>query len=166
MGNSLFSPNPGLFVWTLVAFLLVLFILKKYAWKPILNSLDEREKSIADSLSAAEKARSEMAALKSENEALLQKAREERTQMLKEAKDAGDKLVADAQNKAKDEYGKIIADAQIAITQQKNVALSEVKNQVGSLVVEAAEKILRRQLSNKDAEESYIADLVRDVKLN
>jgi len=163
---GLLTPNPGLFVWTLIAFLLVLFILKKFAWKPILKSLDDREKSIEDSLSAAEKARNEMATLKNENEALLQKAREERTQMLKEAKEAADKMVSDAQGKAKSEYNKIIADAQVAITQQKNVALSEVKNQVGNLVIEATEKILRRQLSNKAAEESYIADLVKDVKLN
>jgi F-type H+-transporting ATPase subunit b len=148
---GLLTPNPGLFVWTLVAFLLVLFILKKYAWKPILNSLDEREKSIADSLSAAEKARNEMATLKNENEMLLQKAREERTQMLREAKEAADKVVT---------------DAQVAITQQKNVALSEVKSQIGNLVVEATEKILRRQLSDKAAEENYIAGLVKDVNLN
>ncbi|HEU0227670.1 MAG TPA: F0F1 ATP synthase subunit B [Arachidicoccus soli] len=163
---GLLTPDFGLFFWTLLAFLLVLFILGKFAWKPILKMLDERESTIADSIATAEKARNEMAALKSENETLLQQAREERTKMLKEAKDASDKMIADAQSKAKSEYERIVADAQSAIAQQKNAALTEVKNKVGSLVIEVAEKVLRKQLADKSEQENFIADLVSDVKLN
>lgn len=163
---GLLTPDLGLFFWTLIAFLLVLFVLGKYAWKPILKSLDEREKTIADSLATAEKARSEMATLKSENETLLQKAREERSQMMKEAKEQSDKMIADAQNKAKTEYDRIVSDAQAAIDRQKNAALTDVKNQVGNLVIEVTEKVLRKQLSNKAEQESYIEGLIKDVKLN
>lgn len=163
---GLLTPDFGLFFWTLLAFLLVLFVLGKFAWKPILNSLSERENSIATSLATAEKARLEMASLKSENEALLQKAREERSLMLKEAKDNAEKLIADAQSKAKSEYERIVADAQAAITQQQQAALTEVKNQVGNLVIEVAEKVLRKQLSNKGEQENLIQDLVENVKLN
>lgn len=163
---GLLTPDFGLFFWTLIAFLLVLFILGKFAWKPILNSLSERENSIASSLATAEKARQEMANLKSENEALLQKAREERSVMLKDAKETAEKLISDAQNKAKSEYERIVSDAQIAITQQKNAALTDVKNQVGSLVIEVAEKVIRKQLANKGEQEALIADLVDNVKMN
>lgn len=163
---GLLTPDFGLFFWTLIAFLLVLFILGKFAWKPILNSLSEREGSIATSLATAEKARQEMANLKNENEALLQKAREERSAMLKDAKDAAEKLISDSQNKAKSEYERIVADAQAAINQQKNAALTDVKNQVGTLVIEVAEKVIRKQLANKGEQEALIADLVDNVKLN
>lgn len=163
---GLLTPDFGLFFWTLVAFLLVLFILGKFAWKPILNSLSEREHSIAKSLATAEEARKEMASLKSENETLLQQAREERSQMLKEAKDHAEKLIADAQTKAKSEYERIVADAQTAITQQKQAVLTDVKNQVGHLVIEVAEKVLRKQLANKGEQEALIKDLVDNVELN
>ena len=163
---GLLTPDFGLFFWTLLAFLLVLFVLGKFAWKPILNSLSEREDSIAKSLATAEQARKEMASLKSENETLLQKAREERSLMLKEAKDNAEKLISDATAKAKSEYERIVSDAQSAIMQQKQAALTEVKNQVGNLVIEVAEKVLRKQLSNKGEQESLIKDLVDNVKLN
>jgi len=159
-------PDLGLFIWNLVAFLLLYLILKKTAWKPILKSLDEREKGIADSLATAEKVKTEMAQLKSENEALLAKAREERAQLLKEARETKDKIINEAKDQAKQEAGKIIADAQAAIETQKMAALTEVKNQVGTLVVEVAEKILRRELSNKPEQESYIRQLSNEVKLN
>ncbi|MGF7232279.1 F0F1 ATP synthase subunit B [Arachidicoccus sp.] len=163
---GLLTPDFGLFFWTLLAFLLVLFILGKFAWKPILKMLDERESTIADSIATAQKARDEMAALKSENETLLQQAREERTKMLREAKDASDKMIADAQSKAKSEYERIVSDAQVAIAQQKNAALTDVKNKVGTLVIEVAEKVLRKQLADKAEQENFIAGLVSDVKLN
>lgn len=163
---GLLTPDFGLFFWTLISFLLVLFVLRKYAWKPILDSLNAREKTITESIATAQKARDEMASLKSENESLLQKAREERSVMLKEAKESAEKLISDAHNKAKSEYERIVADAQLAITQQKNAAITDVKNQVGNLVIEVAEKVLRKQLSNKQEQESFIADLVNQVKLN
>ncbi|MGI8951395.1 MAG: F0F1 ATP synthase subunit B [Chitinophagaceae bacterium] len=163
---DLLNPNFGLLIWTLIAFLIVFFILKKYAWKPILQSLKEREQSIAESIATADKVKAEMSQLKSENEALLAKAREERAIMIKEAKETGDKMISDAKEKAKTEYEKIVAEAQQAITQQKNAALTDVKNQVGNLVIEVAEKVLRRELNNKNEQENYIKQLAEEVKLN
>jgi len=104
--------------------------------------------------------------LKNENEAMMAKAREERAVMIKEAKETADKMVADAKEKAKAEYDKIVSDAQVAILQQKNAALTDVKNQVGSLVIQVAEKVLSRELSNKGEQENYIKQLTEGVKLN
>jgi len=163
---DLLIPSFGLIIWTLLAFLIVFFILKKFAWKPILNSLKERETSIAESLSTAEKVRAEMAQLKSENEALLAKAREERGQILKEARDVKDRIITEAKEQAKVEANKIITDAQAAIQQQKMAALTDVKNQVGMMVIEVSEKVLRRELSNKEEQEKYVRQLANDVKLN
>ncbi|MCG9900984.1 MAG: F0F1 ATP synthase subunit B [Hydrotalea sp.] len=165
-GPSLLDVALGLFSWNLIAFIVVFFILKKYAWKPILNSLNERETGIAEAIAAADKAKTEMAQLKSENEAILALAREERAKIVKEAKEQADKMVAEAKEKARAEYDRIVADAQLAITQQKNAALVDVKNQVGSLVIEVAEKVLMKELSNKDAQEAYIKSLTENVKLN
>lgn len=163
---QLLTPGLGLIFWTLLAFIVVFLILKKYAWKPILATLKEREEGIADSIATAEKVKAEMAALKNENETLMQKAREERGAMIKEAKEASDKMIAEAKEKAKAEYDRIVADAQASIIQQKNAALTDVKNQVGALVVEVSEKILRRELSNKAEQENYIKQLAEGVKLN
>jgi F-type H+-transporting ATPase subunit b len=163
---DLLTPDLGLFLWNLLAFVILYLILKKTAWKPILKSLDEREKGIADSLATAERVKTEMAQLKSENEALLAKAREERALLLKEARETKDKIINEAKDQAKLEAGKIITDAQAAIEQQKMAAITEVKNQVGTLVVEVAEKILRRELSNKAEQENYIRQLSNEVKLN
>jgi F-type H+-transporting ATPase subunit b len=163
---DLLTPSFGLLLWTLLAFLIVLFILKKFAWKPILNSLKERENTIADSLATAERVRAEMSQLKSENEALLAKAREERAQLLKEARDTKDRIISEAKEQAKVEANKIVLDAQAAIQQQKMAALTDVKNQVGTLVIEVAEKVLRRELGNKSEQESYIKQLADEVKLN
>jgi len=160
------TPDLGLFVWNVIIFLLLLIILRKLAWKPILKSLKERETGIADSLASAEKIKLEMAQMKSENEALLAKAREERAQMLKEARDTKDKMINEAKELAKVEAGKIISDAQAAIETQKMAAITDIKNQVGSLVVEVAEKVLRRELADKSQQESYIRQLSNEVKLN
>ncbi len=163
---KLITPELGLFVWNLVAFLIVFLILKKFAWKPILKGLKERETNISNAISSAEKVRAEMAQLKSENEALLAKAREERGIMLREAKEATDKMLADGKEKAKAEYDRIVADAQQTIQQQKNAALIDVKNAMGKLVTEVVEKILHRELSNKTEQEKYIKQLADEVKLN
>jgi len=163
---DLLIPSFGLIIWTLLAFLIVFFILKKFAWKPILNSLQQRETSIADSLSTAERVRAEMAQLKSENEALLAKAREERGHILKEARDTKEKIINEAKEEAKIVANKIITDAQAAIEQQKMAALVDVKNQVGLMVIEVSEKILRRELSNKAEQENYVRQLANEVKLN
>ena len=156
----------GLFFWNLLAFLIVFFILKKFAWKPILSALKEREEGIADSIATAEKVKAEMAELKNENEALMAKAREERSIIIKEAKEHSDKMIADAKEKAKSEFDKIVADAQVSIQQQKNAALTDVKNQLGALVIEVSEKILRRELSDKTQQETFIQQLAEEVKLN
>ena len=163
---QLLTPGIGLIFWTLLAFLIVFFLLKKFAWKPILDSLNLREKGIADSLSTAERVRHEMTLLKSENEALLMKAREERAQMLRDAKDTKDKIINEAKEQAKLEANKIIADVQFAIEQQKMAAIIDLKNQVGNLVIEVSEKILRRELNNKQEQETYIKQLADEAKLN
>src|SRR5579872_1572397 len=163
---DLLTPDLGLFIWNLLAFVILYVILRKTAWKPILRSLKEREQGISDSLASAEKVKAEMAQLKSENEALLAKAREERAQLLKEARETKDKIINEAKDQAKQEAGKIITDARAAIETQKMAALTEVKNQVGTLVVEVAEKILRRELADKAQQEQYIRQLSNEVKLN
>jgi F-type H+-transporting ATPase subunit b len=163
---DLLTPSFGLLIWTLLAFGIVVFLLKKFAWTPILKSLNEREDNITNSLSTAEKVRNEMAQLKSENEALLVKAREERGIMLKEAKETKDKIINDAKEQAKEEMNKIISDAQATIETQKMAAITELKNQVGKLVIEVSEKILRKELNNKDDQEKYIKQLAETVRLN
>jgi len=163
---DLLIPSFGLIFWTLLAFVIVVLILKKFAWKPILQSLNDREKTISDSLATAERMKAEMAQMKSENEALLAKAREERAQMLKEARDTKDRIINEAKDQAKTEAGKIITDARAAIETQKMAAITDLKNQVGNLVIEVSEKILRRQLENKSEQESYIRQLAAEVKMN
>jgi len=163
---KLLTPDFGLLFWTLLAFLVVFFILARFAWPSIVKGLKEREQSIADSLATAEKVKAEMAQLKSENEALLAKAREERAQMLKEARDTKDRIINEAKEQAKEEANKIVLEAQAAIQTQKMAALTDVKNKVGALVIEVAEKILRRELTDKPQQEKYIQQLTNEVKLN
>ncbi|HYM95423.1 MAG TPA: F0F1 ATP synthase subunit B [Chitinophagaceae bacterium] len=163
---NLLTPGFGLLIWTLLAFLVVFFILKKFAWPDIINGLKKREESIADSLATAEKVKAEMAQMKSENEALLAKAREERAQMLKEARETKDKIINEAKEQAKTEANKIITEAQAAINTQKMAAVTEVKNEIGKLVIEVSEKVLRRELSDKKSQEEHVKSLVNEVKLN
>ena len=164
--NPLVLPDIGLVFWNTVAFVGLLVVLGKFAWKPMLKAISDREKGIEDSLAKADKMKADLTAMQNENEALLAKAREERATLIKEAKEASEKMIAEAKDKAKSEYERIVADAQVAINQQKNAALTEVKNQVGSLVVEVAEKVLRRELTNKAEQETYIKQLADGVKLN
>ena len=164
--HPLLKPEFGLLMWTLVAFLIVFFILKKFAWPAIVKGLKDREQSIADSLATAERVKAEMAQLKSENEELLAKAREERAIMLKEARETKDRIINESKEQAKIEASKIMVEARAAIETQKMAALTDVKNQVGKLVIEVSEKVLRRELGSKDAQETYIKGLVNEVKLN
>lgn len=164
--NPLVKPEIGLVFWSSVAFLLLLFILGKFAWKPIMKAINEREQGIADAIASAEKVKLEMAQLKNDNEALLASAREERGAMLKEAKEMKDRIISDAKEEAKAQAAKIVADAQATINQQKMAAIVDLKNQVGKLVVEVSEKVLRKELSDKAAQENYIKELANDVKLN
>ena len=163
---ELLLPKLGLFFWNLVAFLVVFLLLKKFAWNTILSSLREREQGIADSLASAEKVKSEMALLKNENEQLMAKAMEERTLLLKEARETRDRIVQEAKELAKTEANKIIIEAQASIHQQKMAAITDLKNQVGKLVIDVSEKILRRELSNRPDQEAYIGELTKEVKLN
>ncbi len=163
---ELLLPKLGLIFWTLIAFGITLWILAKYAWKPIMKSLDERQKNISDSILSAENVRKEMSELKSENEALLAQAREERGQMLREAKETRDKIIIEAKEQARVETSKIIADAQNVINQQKMAAITDLKNQVGNLVLEVSEKVIRRELNNKEDQEKYIQQLTQNVELN
>jgi F-type H+-transporting ATPase subunit b len=163
---QLLTPDLGLLIWTLLAFLIVFFLLKKFAWPAIIKGLSEREANIANSIASAEKIKLEMAQLKNDNEALLTKAREERAILLKEAKETKDKMINDAKDEAKAQAAKILADAQASINQQKMAALTEIKNQVGNLVIEVSEKVLRRELSDKKVQETYIRQLAEDAKFN
>jgi F-type H+-transporting ATPase subunit b len=163
---ELLLPEIGLLFWTLLAFLIVFFILKKYAWPAIVKGLHDRETSITEALATAEKVKLEMAQLKNDNEALLAKTREERSAILKEAKEIKDKIVNDAKEEAKAAAAKIMADAQATIQQQKMAALTDLKNQIGNLVIATSEKVLRKELSNKAEQESYIKTLAAEVRLN
>ncbi|MBK7292000.1 MAG: F0F1 ATP synthase subunit B [Chitinophagaceae bacterium] len=163
---KLLTPEFGLLIWTLVAFLVVFFILKKMAWPAIIKGLRDRENTITESLATAQKVKEEMALMKSENEALLASAREERANMLKEARETKEKMISEAKELAKTEANKIILEAQAAIETQKMSAMIDVKNQVGKLVIEVSEKVLRRELGSKEAQEAHIKGLVDGVKLN
>ena len=163
---DLLTPELGLFVWTLLAFLIVFFILKKFAWKPILTALGDRERSIADSIAAADRVKKEMAQMQNENEKLMVQAREERSAMLKDAKLQSEQIVAKAKEDTRAIADKMISDAQQQIQQQKMAAMTDVKNQIGTLAVEVAEKILRQQLSTDSAQNAYNSLLAQEVKLN
>jgi F-type H+-transporting ATPase subunit b len=164
--NPLVLPDIGLVFWNTIAFLVLLIVLGKFAWKPMLKAINERESGIEEALLKADKMKAEITAMQNENEALLAKAREERATIIKEAKEASEKMVNEAKDKAKSEYERIISDAQAAIAQQKNAAMADVKNQVGALVINVAEKVLRKELSNKADQESYIKQIAEEVKLN
>lgn len=163
---ELLMPELGLFVWTLIAFLAVFFILKKFAWKPILKMLNDRESGIAEAIASAEKVKKEMSQMQADNEKLMIQAREESSKMLREAKEIKDKIITEAKDQAKAEAAKIVNEAQIQIENQKMAAIVEVKNEIGKLSVDVAEKLLRKQLSEKDAQQQYIKALTEEITLN
>jgi F-type H+-transporting ATPase subunit b len=163
---DLLMPQLGLFTISFIIFLIVLWILAKFAWKPILAVLKEREDSISDSIATAERVKEEMAQMKAEHEHVLAEAKAERSAILKEAKDAKEQIIREAKEQAQAEAKKIIAEASVAIENQKMAALTDVKNQVGTLVIEVAEKVLRKELSDKTNQEAYIKQLAGEIKLN
>lgn len=163
---DLLTPELGLFVWTLIAFLAVFFILRKFAWRPILNTLNERETGIADSIAAAERVKKEMAQMQSDNEKIMLEARAQSAQMLKEAKDMKETIINKAKEETKAVADKMIAEAQQQIQQQKMAALTEVKNEIGKLAVEVAEKVIRRQLATADSQNDYAQLLAEEIKMN
>jgi F-type H+-transporting ATPase subunit b len=163
---DLIIPSAGLIFWQLIGFLALLFILIKFAWKPILASLAEREASIDGALKSAEQARNEMANLKSENEKLLQEARLERDVILKKAHEASLKMIDDAKNEAAKQGAQLIESAKAVIETEKKAALTEVKNQVAMLTLEVTEKLLRKKLSDDKAQAELVDQFIKDLKLN
>ena len=155
----------GLFFWQTLIFIALIFLLRKFAWKPILDAINERENGIKNALDSAEKARNQMASLQSENEETLKKARAERDALLKEARDIKQKLIDDAKNEANIEAEKIIVQAQETIASEKNAAIVDLKKQVANLSVDIAEKVLKEKLSDDNAQMKLVKELVKDVKI-
>jgi F-type H+-transporting ATPase subunit b len=156
----------GLFFWQMLIFLLLIFLLRKFAWKPILDAVNEREEGIKNALLSAEIAKRDMQNLKSDNEKLLAEARFERDVILKEAREIKDKIISEAKDEAQVQAGKMIEQAKAAINSEKNAAMTELKNQVSSLSISIAEKVLREELSNKESQTKLVVQLLGDVKLN
>lgn len=163
---DLVTPGFGLIFWTSVVFIILLVLLKRMAWTPILNNVDARNKSIEEALEAAKNARDEMSNLKADNDRIIKEARAERDEMLKEARELKANIVSEAKNAAKDEADKMIASAKVVIENEKAGAISELKNTVGSLSVDIAEKVLRAELKDVDKQNAFIADMLKDIKLN
>jgi F-type H+-transporting ATPase subunit b len=163
---SVFQPDFGLFFWTLLIFGVFFFLLSKFAFKPIAEALKDREDSIKDALASADRAKAEMANLKSENEALLSKAKEERALMLKEAKENASTIVADAKNAAKEEANKIMTNAKLEIDNMKQSALTEVKNQVGMMALDIAEKVIKKDLKGNAEQVTFVNTLAKEMNLN
>ena len=155
----------GLFFWQTLIFISLIFLLKKFAWKPILEAINEREDGIKNALESAEQARKEMASLKSDNEETLKKARVERDSLLKEARDIKQKLIDDAKNEANVEAKKLISQAQETIKSEKNAAVLDLKKQVANLSIDIAEKVLKEKMSNDKEQMNLVNELVKDIKI-
>lgn len=158
--------SVGLFFWQSIIFIALIFLLRKFAWGPILNAVNDREDSIKEALESAEEARMKIAELKSDNQTLLNEARAERDAMLKEARDIKDGIVADAKGIASKEAEKIIASARESIQHEKMAAITELKNEVATLSIQIAEKILKDELSSADKQKAIIDSVVKDINLN
>jgi F-type H+-transporting ATPase subunit b len=163
---GLITPGLGLIFWSALGFLIVLFLLSKYAWKPILAALDERERSIDTALKSAEQARNEMANLKAENEKIIHEAKVERDSMLLKASEAAKQMIDEAKEKAHQEGVKMIEDAKATIETEKLAAIEDIKVQVGLLSLAVAEKLLKRNFENDAAQQKLVEELVKDIKLN
>ncbi len=163
---DLVTPDVGLLFWTFISFAILFFILKKFAWKPIVKTVNDRENSIKEALASAEAAKREMQNLTADNEKLLKEARVERDVMMKEARELKTKLITDAKEDAKAEGVKMIANAQAAIQSEKKAAIADIKTQVASLSIEIAEKVVTDELSNKDKQLKLVSDLLGDATLN
>jgi len=162
---DLVTPGLGLVVWTTLCFGILLFLLGKYAWKPILAAVAERENSIESALLKAEAVKEEMSRLTSENENLLKQARAERDAILSEAKKVKDQMISDAKATAHTEGARMIELARIEINNQKAIAMADVKNQVASLSLEIAEKVLRKQFEDQNKQDELVSQLLKEVKI-
>ena len=163
---DLVTPEFGLIFWTLITFLALLFILKKFAWKPILGAVSEREQGIRDALASAAEARKEMEDLQADNERILKEARVEREAMLKEARELKNKMIDDAKQDAKLEAGKLITQAQAAIEVEKKAAISDLRSQVAKISISIAEKVVREELSNTERQEKLVESMLDNTTLN
>lgn len=163
---ELITPEIGLIFWSALSFLVLLFILKKFAWGPILKSVRDREDSITEALEAAEAAKTEMENLTADNERILKEARAERDAMLKEARDLKNKMITDAKDEAKTAADKMIEQAQAAIESEKKAAVEELKAQVATLSVDIAEKVVRAELADSGKQQKLVEDLLGDATLN
>lgn len=163
---DLLLPESGLVIWQLVIFLGLFFLLAKFAWKPILSSLKEREESIQQALDSAENAKKEMASLKEDNEKLLRETREERDKILRDARDAGNRIHDQAQADAKKNADRLIEDAKAIIQTEKNAALRDVKEQVAMFSLDIAEKLIKKNLSDDKAQKELANTFIKDLKLN
>ena len=162
---ELVTPGIGLIFWQTITFLVVLFLLSKFAWKPIMSSLREREETIEGALRSAEQAKQEMMKLKADNERLLDEARAERDVMLRKAQQTAESIVAEAKDKASIESSKIVESAKLAIQQERQAAMETIRRQVASLSIEIAEKLLRNQLKEEKAQKDLVNQLVRESNL-
>lgn len=155
----------GLFIWQTLLFVGLLLLLAKYAWKPILTAVEERENTIKDSLEAAEKAKSDMEAVQADNKRILKEARAERDALLAEAKKASTQMINEAKDAAKTEADKIASAAQEAIQQEKNAAINDLKNQVANLSVDIAQKVLQGELADQAKQKQLVEKLVNDIEI-
>jgi F-type H+-transporting ATPase subunit b len=163
---DLIKPGFGLVFWTVITFIILLFLLRKFAWKPILGAVSDREEGIKQALASAESARKEMENLQADNERILQEARAEREAMLKEAREIREQTIAKAEAEAQEKAGKIIEKAQAAIESEKRAAMAELKNHVAGLSIEIAEKVVRQELSNKDKQLKLVESMLDETTLN
>ena len=164
--GSLITPGIGLIFWTTIVFLLLLVLLGKFAWKPILNAIKTREQGITKALASAESALNDMRELKSNNERILAEARSEREALLKEARETKESIIAEAKSKAQFEADRIMTSAREQIINEKNAAVAELKIQVAALSIEIAEKILKSDLANDEKQKALVNNLMKDVNLN
>ena len=162
----LVTPDIGTIFWMLLMFITVMLILKKFAWKPILNALRNREHSIEEALRSADRAKSEMKKLQADNEKIMAEARKERDKLLKETKKTSELMLNEAKNKASEESKKIIQSARVQIENEKDAAIADIRNQVAELSVDIAEKILQEKLKDDKAQQELMEKLLRDVKMN
>ena len=165
MGKLISEFSLGLFFWQSLIFIGLLFMLRKFAWKPILDAVNDRENSIKDALASAEAARDEMKNLQSDNQRILKEARAEKESLLKEARTTRSELINNAKEEAQEEAQKILSQAQDAIQSEKRAAVKELKEQVGSIAMEIAEKVLQKELENKDRQLELVDQLLQDTKL-
>ena len=163
---ELVTPELGLFFWMVVSFSIVVFLLGKFAWKPILNALKEREESIDEALQSAEKAREEMSHLKADNEQIIKEAKLQREMLIKEAREIKDKIIEEATAQANNEAKKIIENAKKLIQNEQKVAITEIKNQISLLSVKIAEKLIKQELSKDKKQEDLINNLLKEIKVN